>query len=72
MSGDQARRLDAVLAAVDFPGARPEPLRLSDDFAGVLCTVVPGPDPGAELDISIIGGSHLRWRGDPIRPSVRP
>lgn len=71
VSGDQARRLDAVLAAADFPGARPGPLRLSDDFAGVLCTVVPGPDPAAELDISIIGGQPLPVEGRPD-PSFGP
>ncbi|MGZ8178681.1 hypothetical protein ACXVUM_12205 [Williamsia sp. SKLECPSW1] len=71
VSGDQARRLDAVLATADFPGAHPEPLRLSDDWGGVLCTVVPGPDPGAQLDIAIVGGQPLPVEGRPD-PSFGP
>lgn len=53
---EQARRLDAVLADIDFGGVKPGPLRPGGPPNDTLCTSVPPSCSVAALDITITGG----------------
>lgn len=65
---EQARRLDAVLATIDFGGRRPAPLQVAEGSSSTLCTTVPGGNGAPARQITITGGQSLppQPRPDPV------
>ncbi|WP_052689027.1 hypothetical protein [Williamsia herbipolensis] len=65
---DQARRLDTVLATIDFGGRRPAPLQVAEGSSSTLCTIVPGGNGAPARQITITGGQSLppQPRPDPV------
>ncbi|KQS01016.1 hypothetical protein ASG12_06515 [Williamsia sp. Leaf354] len=65
---EQARRLDGVLATIDFGGRRPAPLQVAEGSSSTLCTTVPGGNGAPARQITITGGQSLppQPRPDPV------
>ncbi|MBJ7291238.1 MAG: hypothetical protein JHC79_20190 [Williamsia sp.] len=65
---EQAKRLDRVLATIDFGGPSPGPLQLTDFSDDALCVSVPDAMGGATIDIAIAGGRTppAEERPDPV------